>query len=304
MAAPSKLNLLLELAREPSGEKRRELLREVTDAFTADESARTQENWAEFDKILASVAHDLETSVRAELARKIATNPSQFGRTARNLAFDEIAVARPVIESSRALSENDLLAVIAEKSQDHMMAVTRRGDISEKVSDALIERGEDRVVESLLNNENARIGASSYERVAERAEKNSALEAPLVRRKSIPLDLLSDLYLKVKADLRQEILGRYGQVNAQELEAAFERGRKRIMKDYGALPEDFEVSRGRVEGMRRRGELKPSALVRLMREGKRTEFIFAFATLTGTDYHLVNRLVEREDVDGIAILSR
>ncbi|HYM17949.1 MAG TPA: DUF2336 domain-containing protein [Micropepsaceae bacterium] len=302
--ASSKLDLLLALAREPSGEKRRELLREVTDAFTADESARTQENWAEFDKILASVAQDLETSVRTELARKIAANPSQFGRTARNLAFDEIAVARPVIESSRALSENDLLALIAEKSQDHMMAVTRRGDISEKVSDALVERGEDHVVESLLKNENARIAASTYERVAERAEKNSVLEAPLVRRKSIPLDLLSDLYLKVKAELRQEILSRYGNVSATDLEAAFERGRKRMMKEYGALPEDFEVSRGRIDGMRRRGELKPSLLVRLMREGKRTEFIFAFATLTGTDYRLVNRLVEREDVDGIAILSR
>jgi len=162
MAAPSsKLNLLLELAREPSGEKRRELLRQLTDAFTADESPRTDENWAEFDKILAAVTQDLEVSVRAELARKIAANPSQFGRTARNLAFDDIRVAQPVIESSRALSENDLLELIAEKSQEHMLAVTKRADISELVSDALVERGEDRVVESLLKNEGARIGARS-----------------------------------------------------------------------------------------------------------------------------------------------
>ncbi len=300
----SKLNLLLELAREPSGERRRELLRQVTDAFTANESTRTQENWAEFDKALSAVAQDLEASVRAELARKISANPGQFGRTARNLAFDDIQVARPVIESSRALSESDLLELIAKKSQDHMLAVTRRDEISEKVSDALVERGEDHVVESLLKNENAKIAEKTYERVAERAERNHELQSPLVHRKSIPLDLLSELYLKVKAELRQEILARYGSVSSEELEAAFERSRKRMLKDYGALPEDFEVSRGRIEGMRRRGELKPSLLVRLMREGKRTEFIFAFATLTGTDYRLVNRLVEREDVDGIAILSR
>src|SRR5882724_7562779 len=118
MAPASKLSVLLELAREPSSERRRELLRQVTDAFTADENARSQENWAEFDKILSAITADLESSVRAELARKIAVSPSSFGRrTARNLAFDDISVARPVIESSRALSEKDLLELIAEKSQ-------------------------------------------------------------------------------------------------------------------------------------------------------------------------------------------
>jgi uncharacterized protein (DUF2336 family) len=304
MAPASKLSVLLELAREPSSERRRELLRQVTDAFTADENVRSQENWAEFDKILSAITADLESSVRAELARKIAVNPSSFGRTARNLAFDDISVARPVIESSRALSEKDLLELIAEKSQDHMLAVTRRGEISEKVSDALVTRGEDRVVASLLENENARIGATTYERVAERAERNGELQSPFIHRNGVPLDLLSGIYLKVKSELRGEILARYGRVSAEDLDAAFERSRKRLLKDYGGLPEDFEVSRGRIEGLRRRGELKPSHLVRLMREGKRTEFIFAFATLTGTDYQLVNRLVEREDVDGFAILSR
>src|SRR5258706_1853863 len=305
MAAPSsKLNLLLELSREPSGERRRELLREVTDAFAAGESTGTQENWAEFDKILAAVGQDLELSVRAELARKIAANPTQFGRTARNLAFDDIAVACPVIESSRSLSEKDLLELIAEKSQDHMLAVTKRADISEEVSDALVVSGGARVVESLLNNENARIGTRTYERVAERVDGNGPLQSSFIHRKGVPLDILGELYLKVKAELRQEILAHYGSVTHEDLEAAFERGRKRLLKDYGALPDDFEVSRGRIDGLRRRGELKPSLLVRLMREGKRTEFIFAFATLTGTDYQLVNRLVEREDIDAIAILSR
>jgi uncharacterized protein (DUF2336 family) len=305
MAAPqSKLHVLVELASEPSGEKRRELLRQVTDSFIADASLRTQDNCAELDRILSAITVDLELNVRAELARKIATGPLEFGHTARSLAFDDIEVARPVLENSRAVCERDLLEVIQEKSQEHMLAVTKREDITARVSDALVDRGEDRVVASLLRNETAVIAAKTYEKVADRAENSHLLQLPFVRRKGVPLDLLSELYLKVKGELRQEIITRCEGVSTADLEAAFERGRKRLLKDYGALPQDYETCRARIEMMNRRGELKSPLLVRYMREGKRTEFIFAYAALTGTDYQLVNRLIERKDVDALAILSR
>jgi uncharacterized protein (DUF2336 family) len=305
MAAPqSKLNVLVALANEPSGEKRRDLLRQITDSFIADPSLRSRENCAEFDRILSAITVDLELNVRAELARRLAAGASEFGRTARILAFDEIEVARPVLESSRALSEHDLLEVIEGKSQDHMLAVTKRDDITARISDALVDRGEDRVVVSLLSNETAEIGVKTYEKVADRAESSQLLQAPLVRRKGVPLDLLSELYLKAKGDLRQEIIARCQGVSDADLETAFERGRRRILKDYGALPQDYETCRARIEMMNRRGELKSPLLARYLREGKRTEFIFSFATLTGTDYLLVNRLIERKDVDALAILSR
>jgi hypothetical protein len=52
MTAPqSKLNALVGLANEPSREKRRELLRQVTDSFIADANLRTEQNCAEIDRM-------------------------------------------------------------------------------------------------------------------------------------------------------------------------------------------------------------------------------------------------------------
>jgi len=162
--------LLLDLAKETSSEKRRELLRQITDVFLAPPvSARTDRESALFDEIVGAVASDLETQVRVELARKIARSRAPLGRTARRLAMDEIDVARPVIEESGALTESDILDVIQNKSQDHLLAVTKRPDIGEVVSSALVERGEDRVVVSLLENRTARIDRATFERVASRA---------------------------------------------------------------------------------------------------------------------------------------
>lgn len=306
MGASSNFALLKDFAEETSSDKRRELLRQATDVFLAEGRGMSPADIATLDEVVQSVAADLSAEVRAELSRKISAAPIPFTRTARKLAMDDIEIARPVLERSRALSQDDLLDVIAQKSSDHMMAVTRRDDIGETVSSALVERGEDRVVVSLLENRTAKISEATYERVAERAETSKVLQAPLVRNESVPLHLLNDVYLKVEADLRREILSKYEGVLPSELEAAFERSRNRVSKAYGALPEDFDLARREVEGMAQHGTLLPPALVSLLRQGpaKRTAFIFAFARLTDVNYELVDRLVTTADLDALAMLCR
>lgn len=305
-ASPSKFALLLDLAKEPSSDKRRELLRHITDMFLADPGGQSNASYSAFDEIAGAVVSDLTAEVRAELARSLAANALPLARTARHLAMDEIEIARPVIERSHALSETDLLDVVATKSQDHMIALTRRSGIGEKVSGALVTHGEDRVVASLLTNKSASIDRATYERVAERAQDSKILHAPFVRRQGVPLDLLNDLYLTVATELRQDILKQYENVSPKELDAALERSRNRVSKRYGALPEDFEIAQRKLRQLERGGDLKPPLLVRLMREGadSRTLLLLAWAKLTDADYQLMCRLIEGRDVDGLALLCR
>jgi hypothetical protein len=58
--------------------------------------------------------------------------------------------------------------------------------------------------------------------------------------------------------------------------------------------------------MGRRGSLIPPALVTLMREGPvaRTSFKLALARLTGVEYEQVDRVVEGQDLDTLALLCR
>jgi uncharacterized protein (DUF2336 family) len=186
-----------------------------------------------------------------------------------------------------------------------MMAVTRRRRISEAVSQALVERGDDAVVTSLLTNQKAEIGTEAYGLVAKRAETSPMLQAPLVRRSGVPLELLNGLYMKVEADLRREIVGKFESVPPEELEAAFQRSRTRVSNRY-AQPEDFELSKRRIDGMQRKGALIPPALVSLMREGPmaRTAFKIAFARLTNVEFDLIERVVEGQDLDTVALLCR
>jgi uncharacterized protein (DUF2336 family) len=304
-AGPSNFALLLDLAKETSSEKRRELLRQITDVFLVEPSQqRTEKESALFDEIVGAVSSDMEQAVRIELARKVAISNAPLQKTARRLAMDEIEVARPVIERSRALTERDLIDVINAKSQDHMMAVTKRPDVTESVSSALVHKGEDRVVASLLENRTARLNRPTYERVAERAQLSPVLHAPFVKNHNVPLDLLNNVYLKVEHDLRREIMRKFHGVSPAELEAALEASRNHLSSAYGALPEDYQTARDLVRGMEAKGQLKPPVLVQLLRENKKTAFLVAFAQLVDVEFDLGRRLIDGKDLDALAMLCR
>jgi len=299
----SRFALLKDLPNRTSSEARRELLREVTGSLSG---RVTGEDAAELDKILASVAADFSVEVRTEFAKLVAASTTRFCHSAEQFALDEIEVAAPVLKHSQALSEDLLLKVVNEKSQQHMMAVTQRSTVSPRLSHALVERGDDEVVSSLLGNDGAAIADNTYDMVMERADASPVLQAGLVRRKSVPLDLLNELYLKTEASLRQEIMAKFGQVEPAELEKAFERSRIRLTSRYRQLPQDIIAARQNLEALEAKRQLVPAALPGLLREGlgTRTTFLLAFAKLADVEFEVIQRVLDQTDIDTLALLCR
>jgi uncharacterized protein (DUF2336 family) len=301
----SRFALLQELSKQTSSEGRRELLRNVTDALSLGPCA-SDEEVAELDQMLALVTREFSSQVRKDLARLVAAGGARLSSAAEELALDEISVAEPILRHSPALSESTLLKVVNNTSQQHMMLVSKRHDITHCVSHALVEKGDEHVVSSLLENERAPIAAPTYDAIAERADHHEALQAGLVRRKGVPLDILSGLYLRAEAQLRQEILAKFGAVPESDLNAAFARSRTRVTRTYREVPKDFAATRNRIEELRLQGKLLSPILMTLLREGpgSRTAFEIAFSELAEVDYEVVQRTVEGPDLDALALLCR
>lgn len=153
--------LLLDLAREPSSEKRRDLLVQLTDVFMTEPAQRSEREAALFDEIYTAVAVDLETNVRVQLAHRIATSNAPLRKTARRLALDEIEVAQPIVQHFSALLDDDLLEIVRTKSGKHQNAVAQRELLTARVSAALVDTGSDPVLSSLLENTMATIDRHS-----------------------------------------------------------------------------------------------------------------------------------------------
>ena len=68
----SRLHDLIDLAREPSSARRRELLRQVTDLFFTAADPGQGSQMALFDDVLTQLAGEMEEVVRAQLSERMA----------------------------------------------------------------------------------------------------------------------------------------------------------------------------------------------------------------------------------------
>ena len=101
---------LMDLAKEKSGERRRELMHRVADMYFQFGPRIDDPELALFDDVLSQLAQEMESRVRAELANRMALARTPPVRLIRTLARDEIIdVASPILQLSRAVSEEDLI---------------------------------------------------------------------------------------------------------------------------------------------------------------------------------------------------
>lgn len=295
---------LVAMAAEPSSERRREVLRQVTDLFMATPEGLKVEAANAFDAVLQALAADMEQAVRIELAERLAPEAHAPSGLLRRLAADDIAVAGPLLRRSTALSENDLAGVAGSQGQDHLRAISARRAVPSAVCDVIVERGDDATLGVLLRNPQAELSRRSAEVVVERAQVNPDLHEAVVDRQGLPPDLLNEMYFVVETRLRRKIAACNAALDPAALDAALAAGRKRLAAQDGALPADYADAEIYVRGLKASGGVIAQALPNLFRAREHTRFLVAFAELADVEFSTVARIVERRDLEALAILCK
>jgi uncharacterized protein (DUF2336 family) len=157
------------LARERLPGKRHELLRALTDTFFDSIDTLSVKERALFDDIVERVLDDVEPLARQELSERLAAHPDAPHRVVVRLAGDVIAVAAPVLSCSPVLRDDDLAALAQRKSQDHLLAISRRHQLSERITDILVDRGDAIVLDSVIENPGARFSAPGAAALVDKA---------------------------------------------------------------------------------------------------------------------------------------
>ncbi len=299
----SRLPDLIILAQEPSSEKRRALLRELTEHFFGSSQRSVAED-ALYDTVLTDLTAEMEVAVRAELSARFAQSLNAPRGLIRRLANDQAEVADAVLRASSVLTDEDLLGVVRSQGQAHLRAVSERKSVSEAVSDVIVERGDDETLGTLLRNDGARLSRAATETAVERAKINPALHAATVERKSLPADLLNEMYFVVEARLRQRILEQNAAMDPVLLESALAAGRARVATDDGTLPADYSECLAYVQELGAAGQLTPTMLARFLRSGSKTAFLIALAQLADVDFHTASSIVEKKELDALAVICK
>src|SRR5260221_10542036 len=190
--------------------RRVETLRRVTDLFINGAVDYSDEQVVLFDDVFQCLILHIETSAKALLANRLAPIGTAPPLTIRALAFDDlIEVAAPVLAQSERLDDDALIEAARNKSQAHLMAISTRRVLSDAVTDVLVLRGNDEVIQSTVNNPGAEFSERGFTRLVDRAEGDDNLATCIGLRPTIP----RHLYLKLIAKASVAVLARLEAAN-------------------------------------------------------------------------------------------
>ena len=301
MKNTNRLQNLIDLAKEPSGERRRDLLREVTDLFLEKPADLSEAETQHFSEIMSKVAFDLEMAVRRELAERLSHTDSAPHDLITKLANDEIEVAQPVLANSTVLKNADLIEIIKRHSQDHMKVIAVREDVAKEVSHTLVEHGSDDILETLVQNKGAQMSRKTMETVIARAENSERLHKPLINRQDLPPDLMNEMFWFVSKALREEIVMKNDAIDDALLNEALASTKAAMGNEAEEAEANWSAPEKFIRRKERLKQLDQGLLVQLLRQGKLNEFLFGFARLADLDVRTAKHIIFKKDSQALAI---
>jgi len=127
----------------------------------------------------------------------------------RYLARDEISVALPLLEGGAGFDDSDLVATVRAGVSAHWLAIAKRRNLNESVTDALIQTGDTAAIEAVLRNQGARLSTQGVDLIVARSRQVSSLPALLVARNEIRPTQALVLFWWAGFEARLHILRRF-----------------------------------------------------------------------------------------------
>ena len=283
-----------------SAQDRLRIVQRVSDLFVAGSRGYSRQQIELFDDVLQRLATEIEVKVRAKLAHRLAGVSNAPPKLMRMLAFDDaIAVAEPVLMHSGQLSDSDLVENATTKTQDHLFAIAQRLKLSESVTDVLVERGDGRVVHTVVKNAGARFSLAGYEKLTTLARYDRKLALPLGRRSDIPRQCFLKLLEAASASVRAKLEA----ANPQAVAAV----RGTIDDVATAMQRDVRKVSGAARYAAYRFKAQPVTEAHVHGPARAQEFektAYALAKLGGFSIDLVERALLDEGEGMILILAK
>ena len=291
------LSELEEALQHGPADRRAKTLRRVTDLFVFGSSHFSGDHVALFDGVFNHLIADIETGARAALAERVKSVANAPPGLIRTLACDDaISVAGPILANSPQVDNATLVESARTKSQEHLLAISKRPTLAETVTDVLVERGDREVTLSTIRNPGAAISEIGYIRLVKRSAGDDELAQSVGTRAEIPrqyfLRLLSTASKAVRMSLQAAHPENTGEVDRIVAEVA-----TRIQTRAATASHDYRAAQALVGRLQAAGKLTESAIENFARDGKFEETAAALSLMGQLPIDLVERamVVEREE---------
>ncbi len=283
--------------------RRVETLRRVTDLFIDGAVDFSDEQIGLFDDVFKCLIDHIETSAKALLANRLAPINTAPPRTIRALAFDDvIEVAAPVLSRSERLDDEVLIETARNKSQAHLLAISTRRVLSGAVTDVLVLRGNDEVIQSTVNNPGAEFSERGFTRLVDRAEGDDNLATCIGLRPTIPRHLYLKLIAKASVAVRERLEAASPPLG--DVPTAVREATRRARTAASAVTPETVIAHELVKSLFEDGRLDEHQVAVFAEAGKFDEVNAAVAALANVSVSVAEDMMIETRAEGVMILAK
>jgi len=299
------LNIVSEiqgLVQKGSKERRFETLRRVTDLFVGNAVDYSDDHIRVFDDVFQCLIEQIETSARALLADRLAPIAAAPPKIIRTLALDEvIEVSGPVLSKSERLDEATLIEIVRTRGQAHLKAISLRRWLSEALTDVLVARGNEDVVQSTVGNPGARLSEESLTDLVIRAERDDDLASCIGLRPDLPRHHYLKLVAKASLSVRRKLAATHPEL-AEEVSSVVQQAAQRVRA--AAMTKQTEMARALVKSLHDDGRLNEVQVTAFAEQGKFDETNAGLAALAGVTVETAENMMIESRTEGVMILAK
>lgn len=304
-SAKSSENLLEELQTALSHgtvAHRVETLRRVTDLFVGNASDYSDDHVRVFDDVFQCLIEQIETSAKALLADRLAPIAAAPPKIIRTLALDEvIEVSGPVLSKSERLDEEILIEIARTKGQAHLKAISLRRVLSEALTDVLVTRGDEDVVQSTVSNPGAQLSEGSLADLVTRAERDDDLASCIGLRPDLPRHHYLKLVAKASLAVRRKLEAAHPEF-ADDVSSVVQEAAQRIRA--ASMTRQTERARALVKSLHEDGRLTELQVATFAEQGKFDETNAGLAALAGVAVETAETMMIESRIEGVMILAK
>jgi uncharacterized protein (DUF2336 family) len=282
--------------------RRVETLRRVTDLFIGNAVDYSDDHVRVFDDIFQCLIEQIETSARALLADRLAPIGAAPPKIIRTLALDEvIEVSGPVLSKSERLDEATLIEIARTRSQAHLKAISLRRVLSEALTDVLVSRGDEDVVQSTVSNPGAQLSEGSLTDLVTRAERDDDLATCIGLRPDLPRHHYLRLIAKASLTVRRKLEAAHPEL-ADDVSSVVQEAAQRVRT--ATMTRQTEMARALVKSLHEDGRLTEFQVSTFAEQGKFDETNAGLAALAGVAVETAETMMIESRTEGVMILAK
>jgi uncharacterized protein (DUF2336 family) len=257
-----------------------------------------------FGEVVTRLADEIEVAARAQLSERLARFDRAPVNIIHKLAFDDaIEVAGPVLRESRQLETYALVANACTKSQAHMLSISKREKLEERVTDELVKRGNQEVVKSVAANNGARLSDFGFLHMIKRAEGDSILAEQMGLRQDIPRHVFQQLIAKASSDVKKRLESERPDM-AQQIQSSVTELAGELQSKFGPVSRSHFVAKRVVSTQHRLGNLNESSISTYAMSHRLEEVTIGLSLLCSLPGDVIERALHDRNRETLLILCK